>query len=169
MLNIEVKKLTETAKIPTRGHPADAGYDLYVDRVEYVHRKIDHHIPNTSLTNDMIRIIESYEFDMFKVHTGVAVNIPLGYFGRIVPRSSTPGKNLQVHCGTIDSGYTGELIVLAWPRHAPNAANRLVWPEAGDRIAQLIIQKHENANWRITDDLGESERTIAPTSGRTSP
>lgn len=157
MLDIKVKKLTETAKLPTRGHPADAGYDLYVDSTEEITRPFIHVRHSYNGTKKT----EYDVLDMFKVHTGVAVNIPLGYFGRIVPRSSTPGKNLCVHAGTIDAGYTGELIILAWPRYESNSPDPLPWPQTGDRIAQLIIQKHENVNWHETDDLGESERGAA--------
>jgi len=160
MLDIKVKKLTETAKIPTKGHPADAGYDLYVDNFEKVSRTAmtsSITIKNNKITSE---IDEAEVIDMFKVHTGIAINVPLGYFGRIAPRSSNPKNNIMIHDGVIDSGYTGELIVLAWGRSS-GVKSEILPLRHGDRIAQLIIQKHEDANWHVTDDLGESERGSA--------
>ena len=64
-MKINIKKLTETAKIPTKQHEGDAGYDLYADMRELVTIK-----PHTT------------EF----IHTGMAIEVPDGYFGAVFAR-----------------------------------------------------------------------------------
>jgi len=89
---LRVKKIADNSKIPTRAHPTDAGLDLYVRYVE---------------------IVDNDGEKLFKVHFGVAVEIPYEYFGILIPRSST-SKKLGLHqingMGIIDSDYRGELI-----------------------------------------------------------
>lgn len=109
---LTVKKLVAEAKIPTRAFSNDAGLDLYV--LEDV----------------------SIEPNSFKdIKTGLAVKISDGFWGMIRPRSSTFFKrNLVVHEGTIDPGYTGELNVGVY-----NPSEKAATLVAGDRIAQLVI------------------------------
>lgn len=98
----------------TKGHQTDTGYDLYAQEDIRVHPQL------TS-----------------QVHTGVAVEFPKGYGGNIRPRSSTSKKGLLVHEGTIDNGYRGEIIVTV------TNLNKYMETKikAGDRIAQLVIEK----------------------------
>ena len=109
---LQIRQLVSGAKIPTRAFPDDAGLDLYV--LEDINIE-----PNS-----------------FKdVKTGLAVKIADGFWGLIRPRSSTFFKrNLVVHEGTIDPGYTGELNVGVY-----NPGSEQVILLAGDRIAQLVI------------------------------
>ena len=91
------------------------------------------------------------------VPTGIAIAIPKGYAGFVQPRSGLALRN-GVTClntpGLIDSGYRGELKVLLINTD-PTEAFQI---EPGDRIAQLVIQKVEQANFVEVDDLGETER-----------
>ncbi len=91
------------------------------------------------------------------VPTGVAVAIPKGYAGFIQPRSGLAVKH-GVTClntpGLIDSGYRGELKVLLINTD-PSADYKV---EIGDRIAQLVIQKVERAEFVEVDELDETER-----------
>lgn len=76
-------------------------------------------------------------WEKVKIHLGVAVAIPQGYMGLLVPRSSTGSKGLELvnTMGVIDSDYRGELI--AWVRNKyPDAPIKI---QPGDRIIQLII------------------------------
>lgn len=85
--SLKVKLLCPNAKLPTRAHEGDAGLDLY--------------------TPDSIYI----KGETTKIPMGIAVEIPRGYYGRIVPRSST--DNLIIQEGIIDSGYRGEIFIKA--------------------------------------------------------
>lgn len=65
-MKINIKRLTDTATIPTRQHEGDAGYDLYADIQEPI-------------------TIESHTTEI--IHTGIAIEIPDGYFGAVFARS----------------------------------------------------------------------------------
>jgi dUTP pyrophosphatase len=93
------------------------------------------------------------------VPTGVALAIPPGYAGFVQPRSGLALRH-GVTClntpGLIDSGYRDELAVLLvnTDPEAPYEVHR------GDRIAQLVIQRVETADFMDVDELGESERGL---------
>ena len=133
--DIKIKKLSETAKLPTRGSEQAAGYDLYAD------------IPESVLVAPG---------DTFKVNTGVAMAIPEGFFGGIYPRSGLATKNGLAPAnkvGVIDSDYRGPIIVALYNHSAlPQYVN------PGDRIAQLIIQPYISFGWEEVDELDETER-----------
>jgi dUTP pyrophosphatase len=89
--------------------------------------------------------------------TGVAVALPPGYAGFVHPRSGLAlraGLGLVNAPGTIDAGYRGEIkvIVVNHDREAPITLRR------GDRIAQLVIQRVERAEFCLVEDLPPSER-----------
>ena len=114
---IKVKKLTESAQIPTRANESDAGWDIYSDEDVIIN-------PNTQ------RLIS----------TGISVEIPHGTVGLIWPRSSLAVKNgVDVFAGVVDSGYRGEVKVClfnagsVWSTPRVNIAK-------GDRIAQILFQ-----------------------------
>ena len=91
------------------------------------------------------------------VPTGVAVAIPEGYAGFVHARSGRSlkeGLALANAPGLIDSGYRGEIkvIVVNLDRSSPIDIKR------GDKIAQLVIQRVENADLTVVDELPESER-----------
>jgi dUTP pyrophosphatase len=89
--------------------------------------------------------------------TGIAVAIPLGYAGFIHPRSGLAlrsGLGLVNAPGTIDSGYRGEIKVIVI-NHDPSEPIRI---SRGDRIAQLVIQRVEQAQFDVVDELPDSER-----------
>ncbi len=94
------------------------------------------------------------------VPTGIAVAIPLGYAGFIQPRSGLALRH-GITClntpGLIDSGYRDEVMVLLvnTDRHQPYHVRR------GDRVAQLVIQQIEEAEFVVCDELPEGERGTA--------
>lgn len=91
------------------------------------------------------------------VRTGVAVAIPPGFAGFVVPRSGLAlrhGVGLVNAPGLIDAGYRGEVMVLA-VNHDPSAPITL---ERGTRIAQLVIQRVEHATLIAVDELPPSDR-----------
>ena len=91
------------------------------------------------------------------VATGIAIAIPDGFAGFIQPRSGLALKH-GVTClnspGLIDSGYRDELKVLLINTDPENDYE----VRRGDRIAQLVIQAVEQAEWDLVDDLGSSVR-----------
>lgn len=89
--------------------------------------------------------------------TGIALALPEGYAGFIQPRSGLASKH-GVTClnspGLIDSGYRGELKVLLINTDPTNSFE----VKRGERIAQLVIQKVEQADFIEMDDLTQTER-----------
>ena len=126
---IKIKKLHPDAMIPTRAHETDAGLDLYALEDTYFH--------------DETKLIK----------TGIAVDIPPGYEAQVRPRSGMTLKTpMKVQLGTIDSGYTGDVGVIVDCRGLHGIG-------AGDKIAQLVIQKVELPTVLIVDEFdGVSER-----------
>jgi dUTP pyrophosphatase len=94
--------------------------------------------------------------DKYLMPTGIAVKIPEGHFGLIVPRSSSAklGIMLANTCGIIDSGYTGELLVFI--------RNMTGYPlplERGSRIAQLIVLPYFSVpKFELVEKLPETDR-----------
>lgn len=137
MHTIKIKKLNDLAKIPTRADIGSAGYDLYA--------ATDHDIQIPPHSNVM-------------VGTGIAMAIPIGYFGGIYARSGIASKrNLRpANCvGVIDASYRGEIKVAL---HNDSPETKTI--QAGERIAQLVIKKHETADFEEVDELDETERGI---------
>jgi deoxyuridine 5'-triphosphate nucleotidohydrolase len=133
-MKIEFVKLHPDARTPRNAYGNDAGWDLFVLEDTPIHWS-----PNHPITD---------------VRTGIAVSIPDGYYGRIIHRSSTPRKKkLQVMEGIIDAGFRGELFAGVSPLVEPS-----FMVEAGESLAQLIIQKVEPVEWVLVTRLTESAR-----------
>lgn len=106
--------LAPGARMPTRALPGDAGLDLYAPDGE-----------------DACRVYLGATYPTL-VSTGVHVEIPHGYVGHVLPRSSVTMRGIFVAHGVIDAGYRGAIGVMMW---SPTTA--IVKP--GERIAQLVI------------------------------
>ena len=90
------------------------------------------------------------------IPTGIYIELPVGYEAQIRPRSGLAAKkgiSLVNSPGTIDADYRGEIGVIL-----VNLSNEPFTVEKGERIAQMVIAKHEQAQWVLVDELGESER-----------
>ena len=112
---IEFTRLSAVAKAPTRAHEGDAGLDLYAAEDAFI-------APGARAS----------------VGTGIAVAIPAGHAGLVLPRSGTAFRNgiaLVNAPGLIDAGYRGELRVLLLNTDQREAFS----VDVGDRIAQLVI------------------------------
>lgn len=136
-MNIKLKKLNQSAMVPTTGSEQAAGHDLYAKFAE-----------------DGELIIQPHA--TCKIGTGIALAIPDGYFGAIYPRSGLATKQglRPANCvGVIDSDYRGEIIVAL---HNDSDIPQKV--KDGDRIAQLIIEKYERADFEVVDELNDTER-----------
>ncbi|HXS32598.1 MAG TPA: dUTP diphosphatase [Solirubrobacterales bacterium] len=133
-MELPVSKLKDEAVLPTRAHEGDAGLDLYACESAHIG-------PG----------------ERWSVGTGVAVEIPEGHAGLVLPRSGLAKKHgitLVNAPGLIDSGYRGELRVLLL--NTDPADTFRVAP--GDRIAQLVISPIVLAEPVETAALAESAR-----------
>ncbi|MEM6632570.1 MAG: dUTP diphosphatase [Bacteroidota bacterium] len=90
------------------------------------------------------------------VPTGLYIELPVGYEAQIRPRSGLAYKHgitVLNSPGTIDADYRGELKVLLI-----NLGEKEFVIESGERIAQMVIARHEQVDWVPVDELGASER-----------
>ena len=90
------------------------------------------------------------------VPTGLFLEIPVGYEVQVRPRSGLAAKHgitVLNSPGTIDADYRGELKVIL-----VNLSNEAFSIEPGERIAQIVLARHEVIEWEQTDELSESER-----------
>lgn len=122
-------ELMEGAKIPTRAHEADAGMDIYAS---------DGH---TLLPGET-----------YAIGTGLKVAIPHGWQLSVRPRSGLSRQGIVVanSPGTVDSNYHAEVAVLL-----TNTTNSEYTINAGDRIAQFVLEKVYAAQWEQVDNLEE--------------
>lgn len=90
------------------------------------------------------------------VKTGLFIELPIGYEAQVRPRSGLAAKKgitVLNSPGTIDADYRGEIGVIL-----VNLSNETFVVENGERIAQLIIAKHERAEWISVEVLSETSR-----------
>lgn len=119
-MNLKYYKLGKNAIEPTYGTSESAGLDLYAINGACINPK-----------------------ESAIIHTGIAMEIPKGYFGGIYPRSGLAirrGLRLQNCVGVIDSDYRGEIMVGLY-----NDSDSCQIISYGDRVAQMIIQSYVNA------------------------
>lgn len=131
-VKIKIKKLHPDAKMPHRGTADAAGFDLYATRDATLHHGVPEMVP-----------------------TGLAFEIPKGYVGVVYSRSSTAKKGVVVTPLLVDADYRGEVFVLA------NNLERNELPlevKAGDRIAQMRIEKLVDTEYEWAEELSETER-----------
>lgn len=127
-------RLDDGAKMPTKAHAYDAGYDLYAQNAAVI-------MPGEAVCFD----------------TGVHVSLPAGTTGFLKSKSGLNVKHGITSEGVIDAGYTGSIIAKLYNHgHEPYR----VYP--GDKITQLVIIKLADVGGlELVDKLGESERGAA--------
>jgi len=94
--------------------------------------------------------------DRVLVSTGIFIELPVGYEAQVRPRSGLAykkGVGVVNSPGTIDADYRGEIKVILI-----NMATDELVIEDGERIAQMVIAKHERAEWIEVDELSETNR-----------
>lgn len=90
------------------------------------------------------------------VKTGLFIELPIGYEAQVRPRSGLAAKkgiSVLNAPGTIDADYRGEIGVIL-----VNLSNEDFTIENGERVAQLVIAKHERAEWKEVEELSETSR-----------
>ena len=143
MLEVKIKKLHKDAVIPKYETVGSVGMDLTAVSKEY-----DEH-------------------GNIVYGTGLTIQIPVGYYADLRPRSSISKYDLVLanSVGTIDSDYRGELILKFKPTLRKSTWNNGVYEtdevkeyEIGDRISQLVILPYPKVSFVEVDELTETER-----------
>ena len=133
MTELPIRRLREGAVLPTRAYPGDAGLDLSaIDAVELA--------PGERAT----------------IGTGLAIALPDGYAGLVLPRSglaSKQGIGVLNAPGLVDSGYRGEVRVILH-----NHGSEAFRVDPGMRIAQLVLVAVEDVELVEVDELPPTER-----------
>lgn len=133
-VQVLISRLDPDVALPSYAHPGDAGADL--------------------VTTSDVRIAPG---ERVVVGTGIAIALPAGYAGFVHPRSglaARTGLSIVNAPGTIDSGYRGEIRVclVNLDSEKPIVLRR------GDRIAQLVVQRVERADFVEVEQLDETVR-----------
>ena len=134
-MKINIKRLSETAKLPERGSAYAAGYDLFADLQE---------------------AIEIKPHETYMINTGVAMEIPEGYWGGVFARSGLATKRSLAPAnkvGVIDSDYRGEIMVAL---HNHSDLPQTI--DAGERIAQLVLVPYVAAAFEEVSELEDTAR-----------
>ena len=135
-MKINIKKLHEDTIVPSKGSKYSAGFDLYA-----------------YLEEDKIEINPG---ETKMIGTGIALEVPIGYFAGIFARSGIASKrNLRpANCtGVVDSDYRGEVKVALF-----NDSDKIQIVENRERIAQLIIIPFLDVDFNEVDELEETDR-----------
>ena len=128
---IRVMKLSDTATIPTRGSAVAAGWDLYASQECIVPAR-----------------------GKAIVSTDISIAVPVGYYGRVAPRSGMAWKNhTDIGAGVIDADYRGPIGVVMF-----NHSEEDLKIEVEDRVAQLVIEQISMAPLTEVDSLDDTER-----------
>jgi dUTP pyrophosphatase len=128
---LQVKKLSDKGRVPTRGSEFAAGYDLYAAR--------DTTVPARG------KVL---------VDTDIAIAVPEGTYGRIAPRSGLASKHfIDTGAGVIDADYRGQVKVLLF-----NHAEADYEIKEGDRVAQLVLERIYTPEVIEVQELAESVR-----------
>lgn len=136
-LPIRIKKVTESAILPTKGSEWAAGYDLYVD-------------------SDKKVVIPPHKTEMLQ--TNIAFEIPKGYYGAVYARSGISTKRgiRPATCvSVIDSDYRGSVGV---PLHNDTDEERTIEPH--ERVAQIVIMEAPHVELVLVDELSTTERGV---------
>ena len=135
MATVQIKKLSEHAKLPTIGSQYAAGYDLYA-----------------CMESDVVIAPHTTA----KIGSGIAVALPEGTFGAVFARSGLASREglRPANCvGVIDCDYRGECIIAV---HNDSESERIV--HHGDRIAQLVLLPYLPMEFEEVDELSETAR-----------
>ncbi|KAM7224273.1 putative deoxyuridine 5-triphosphate nucleotidohydrolase [Rhypophila decipiens] len=128
---LQVEKITDKARIPTRGSADAAGYDLSAAHETTIPAR-----------------------GRGLVDTDLKISVPAGAYGRIAPRSGLAVKNgIQTGAGVIDADYRGPVKVLLF-----NHSDEDFQVTEGQRIAQLILERIYNPEVVVVEKLEESVR-----------
>ena len=144
---LKVKKLHDESILPTRGSENAAGLDLYACSIDSNGNPVSNYIIPRGET--------------VAISTGIAVEIPEGYWGLLALRSSMSFKKgfcIPNGLGVIDSDYRGELKVAISYNSSSYLADSFRTIKAGDRIGQLILVPLPRFDIEVVDKLSDTKR-----------
>lgn len=122
--------LDEKAKMPTKAHETDAGFDLYAPERVVVHRQ-----------------------SSTVIDTGVHIEIPKGYVGFLKSKSGLNVNHGIVGEGVIDAGYTGSIKAKLY-----NNSDSMMIFDPGQKIIQIVFLPIPEVELKLTDSFDETER-----------
>jgi dUTP pyrophosphatase len=130
-MKLKVKKLHSQAKAPTYANPGDAGMDLYATEAHVIAAG-----------------------QKVLVATGIAMELPQGTVGLIWDKSGIANKNgIKTLGGVVDASYRGEVKV-----GLINLSDKDFMIEAGDKVAQMLIQEVHSLEIEEAEELSDTER-----------
>lgn len=130
---IKVKKVHDSAKLPTRANDTDAGADLY-----------------------SVETVTVFPLTRVLVSTGITIELPKNTYGRIAPRSGLAVKHgLDILAGVVDEGYRGTIGVVVYNTDRDKEYTINI----GDKIAQLIVETYHKESFEWSDSLTSSDRS----------
>jgi dUTP pyrophosphatase len=130
-MKVKIKKLSDSAIIPTYATPGSAGFDLHANTDVFI------------ATGQTLAI-----------PTGLAFEVPLNYELQVRPRSGISLKTeLRVILGTVDSDYRGEVKIII-----QNVGREIDYIRKHERIAQAILSPIVQTEFEVVDELNTTER-----------
>lgn len=133
-LNIKVKLLKDNATVPAKAHKGDAGWDLC-----------------------SAEAIELMPGETRLVNTGIAIEIPHGWYAQVKSRSGLGSRGIVVTAGVIDSSYRGEIKVVLI-NSAPEGSKSSFTFNPGDKIAQMVFLPVPEVTFEVAESLGDTQR-----------
>ena len=128
---IFTKRFTSTSRLPEKAYGFDAGWDLFSDEDITIPPHATH-----------------------AISTGIAIQLPDGFFGKIFDRSGNALRNgYQVLAGVIDNGYRGEVKIVVL-----NYTDNPITIKKGDKVAQLVLIKTYYSEVKECKELSPTER-----------
>jgi dUTP pyrophosphatase len=148
-IKVKIKRLSDTAIVPTYGSEKAAGLDLYAD-LGY------HNAMTTDGLKSMPNFIEIPSHTNKMIGCGFAFQLPEGYCVKLLARSGLSSKHSlrPANCtGLLDEDYRGEYMVALH-----NDSNETKYINHGDRICQITFEEYHQAELEEVDELDETKR-----------
>ena len=127
---MKVKRFKKTTRMPVKSHLPDVGLDIFTPKEFWLR-------PLETIT----------------VGLELAVSIPEGFAGMLVPRSSITERGMIVQTAVIDPDYTGEIHLII-----TNCSNNVQHIEEGQRVCSLVVYSVLNARIEEVEEMLETER-----------
>ena len=127
---MKVKRFKKTTRMPVKSHLPDVGLDIFTPKEFWIR-------PLETIT----------------VGLELAVSIPEGFAGMLVPRSSITERGLIIQTAVIDPDYTGEIHLIV-----TNCSNDVQHIEEGQRVCSLVVYSVLNARIEEVEEMTETER-----------
>lgn len=127
---MKVKRFKKTTRMPVKSHLPDVGLDIFTPKEFW------------------LRPLETISIGL-----ELAVSIPEGFAGMLVPRSSITERGMIIQTAVIDPDYTGEIHLIV-----TNCSNNVQHIEEGQRVCSLVVYSVLNARIEEVEEMTETER-----------